>query len=180
MPKPHTKGKPVQAAVLVLALLPLIALARPAPPSEAHSGLSTIEQPPALDPCPLSDQAVTPAASCTGGCVTPQTPGVMHIADLTGEVSIDPYGKYLLVVYVVVHDQDHAPLGQVEVDASIWCPDGGPAHRARMTHSNGSARFHWGATVTGRWKLCVDSLTREGYLYDPGVGEVAPCAEWSN
>lgn len=104
----------------------------------------------------------------------------MHIADLTGEVSIDPYGKYVLVVHVVVHDQDHAPLGQVEVDVSIWWPDGGPARRARMTHSDGSARFHWGTTATGHWTLCVDSLTRDGYLYDPGAGEVASCAEWGN
>jgi hypothetical protein len=104
----------------------------------------------------------------------------MHIADLTGGVSTDPYGKYLLVAHVVVHDQDHVPLRQVEVDASIWCPDGGPAHRARMTHSNGSARFHWGSPATGHWKLCVDSLTREGYLYDPGADEVGSCVEWSN
>jgi len=180
MPKQRTKGKPVLAAVLVLALLPLVALARPAPPFETQTDLSTIEQSALPDACPLSKQAKTPAASCSGGCVTPQSPGEMHIADLTGEVSIDPYGNYLLVAYVVVHDQDHAPLEQVEVDASVWWPNGGPARRARMTHPNGSARFHWGSHVAGRWKLCVDLLTGEGYLYDPGAGEVASCAEWSN
>jgi len=105
----------------------------------------------------------------------------MHLADVRGDVHTDPYGNYLLVVYVVVHGGDHTPLGQVKVDASIWWPNGGPVNRTRITRdANGSARFHWGSIETGRWRLCVDSLTREGYLYDPDAGEAPSCAEWTN
>jgi len=104
----------------------------------------------------------------------------MHLADVRGEVRSDPYGAYQLVVYVVVHGTDHAPLDQVEVAASIWWPNGGPVQRTRLTHANGTARFHWGSTDRGAWKLCVDSLVRDGFLHDADADEGQACVEWGN
>jgi hypothetical protein len=183
MPKPRTNGRLILAAVLALVLLPLVILARPALRSEERATQVTVEEIPSpeISPSALDQAGDNTASACTADCEATPTQAQMHLADVRGEVHTDPYGHYLLVVYVVVHGSDHAPLGQVKVNASIWCPNGGPAYRTRITrNSNGTARFHWGSTEPGHWKLCVDSLTREGYVYEPGAGEVSSCAEWSN
>ena len=193
MPKRRTSVTLMLGALLLCALLPLVALARPAAerqgqpvpkPGENACGLGV------SCPCPAQGREgeadhplqTEPAPACTGGGCAIQTPSAtMHIADLRGELRTDPAGSYLLEAYILVHDQDHRLLGEVEVGASIWWPNGGPVHRTRMTrNANGLARFPWGSNVAGHWKLCVDTLVKEGYLYDPDAGEVPACAEWNN
>lgn len=105
----------------------------------------------------------------------------MHVADIAGYFSTDPYGRYLLRVKVGVHNVDHSPLGYVAVDASIWSPAGGPFVRTRMTKpSNGYASFPWGSKQAGVWQICVDDLTKAGYVYLPGDNDVPACAQWDN
>ncbi len=105
----------------------------------------------------------------------------MHLADIFGFFSMDPYGRYLLRMKVGVHDADHLPLGYVAVDASITSPAGGPFVRTRMTKpSTGYASFPWGSTQAGVWQICVDGLTKAGYVYVPGDNDVPECAQWDN
>jgi hypothetical protein len=105
----------------------------------------------------------------------------MHIGDIQGQFSLDPYGRYLIKIRVLVHDQDHSPLGEVAVDASLWSPAGGPYERTRMTKNmTGKAAFPWGSRSAGMWKICVDNLTKSGYAYVPGDNDVPACAEWDN
>lgn len=179
----RTKGTLILAAVLLLGLLPLVNLARPAKPSEQAVSQAAVGTPLALEgasPPPVLAGEGTPPVLTAASQATPAQPE-LHIADVRGGVNTDPYGDYLLVVYVAVHDAYHVPLGQVKVEASIWWPGGGPVSRMRITRpANGTARFHWGSKVAGHWKLCVDSLSRDGYLYHPDAGEVSACAEWTN
>ncbi len=182
MPKRRIRGTLALAAVLLFGLLPFVILTRSSPRSPQRADGAAVQATPCAE-CPSStlEQGVDPAAEvCTGDCEGAAARAGMHLADVRGEVRTDPYGAYQLVVYVAVHSADHAPLDQVEVVASIWWPDGGPAQRTRLTHANGTARFHWGSADRGAWKLCVDSLTRDGYLHDPSAGEMPACAEWSN
>ena len=105
----------------------------------------------------------------------------MHLADIVGFFTMDPYGRYVLRAKVGVHDADHNPLGYVAVDASIWSPGGGPFVRTRMTKPvNGYASFPWGSAMPGLWELCVDNLTKAGYTYVPGDNDVPECAQWDN
>ncbi|HNS51348.1 MAG TPA: carboxypeptidase regulatory-like domain-containing protein [Anaerolineae bacterium] len=105
----------------------------------------------------------------------------MHLADIAGYFSTDPYGRYLLRVKVGVHNADHDPLGYVAVDASIWSPVGGPYTRTRFTKpSTGYASFPWGSSQAGVWQICVDDLTKAGYVYLPGDNDVPECVQWDN
>ena len=182
MPKRRTKGTLILAVVLVLSLLPLVILARPGVPPEEGVAQVIADASPALDrasPTPAQADSSAAPISPNGERDTPPQ-ARMHLAEVRGEIHIDPYGNHQLVVYVMVHSADHEPLGGVEVDASIWWPNGGPIRRMRVTHANGTARFHWGSTEAGKWKLCVTSLTRDGYLDDLEDAEVPSCMEWSN
>jgi hypothetical protein len=104
----------------------------------------------------------------------------MHVGDIWGTFSIDPYGRYLLRANVLVHDEAHVALGEVAVDASITSPTGGPFARTRVTKNNGTARFPWGSAIGGTWQLCVDGLTKAGYSYNAGANDVPSCATWNN
>jgi hypothetical protein len=105
----------------------------------------------------------------------------LHIGNILGSFSLDPYGRTLLRVKVAVHDEAHNPAGDVAVDASIWSPVGGPYARTRMTkESTGMAAFPWGSSVPGTWQLCVDNLAKAGTTYDPDSNDVPACASWSN
>jgi hypothetical protein len=176
------------SAILALTAMACLAPAKESPPVQASPEASgtreVISSPrPALSP---EGQADFPSetdltGTCSADCATQPPSATMHVADLHGELRTDPAGSYLLEAYILVHDQDHRLLGEVEVGASIWWPNGGPVHRTRMTrNANGLARFPWGSNVAGHWRLCVDSLVKEGYLYDPDAGEVPNCAEWNN
>ena len=103
----------------------------------------------------------------------------MHVGGIEGYFSLDPFGRTLLRIRVLVEDQAAQPLGEVQVDASIMAPCGGPFARTRVTKPSGYARFHWGCSAGGAWELCVDNLTREGYTYQPG-DNVVTCQEWQN
>jgi hypothetical protein len=105
----------------------------------------------------------------------------MHVAGFQGRFTIDPYGRFVLRMKVSVHDAGHNPLGDVAVDASIWSPVGGPYERTRMTKpASGTASFPWGSPNPGLWRLCVDSLGKTGYAYDPAANDVPACANWNN
>jgi hypothetical protein len=49
-----------------------------------------------------------------------------------------------------------------------------------MTKLTGEAHFHWGSAVPGAWQLCVDNLTKDGYVYAPADNDVPACATWNN
>ena len=104
----------------------------------------------------------------------------MHVADIVGNFALDPYGRPVLRMHVWVHDSGHAGLGNVAVEASVTWPGGGPVQRMRYTRPSGWARFHWGANAPGTWRLCVDTLTKEGYVYQPDQNDVPACREWQN
>jgi hypothetical protein len=104
----------------------------------------------------------------------------LHVGDIQGWLSLDPYGGYRLVVRVTVHDQDHNPVGEASVDALIWSPVGGPHARTRISKPSGMARFPWGSRDAGIWQLCVDNLAKDGFSYDPGSNDVPSCASWNN
>jgi hypothetical protein len=103
----------------------------------------------------------------------------MHVGAIEGYFSSDPYGRTLLRIHILAEDGAGAPLGDVQVDASIWAPNAGPFYRMRMTRPSGYARFHWGANATGDWQLCVDNLSLEGYSYNPD-DNVITCQNWQN
>jgi hypothetical protein len=109
-----------------------------------------------------------------------ETSASLHVADVQGRFSHDPYGRTVLRVKVTVHDQNHDPVGGVAVDASIWSPVGGPYARTRMTKDTGMASFPWGSKLPGSWQLCVDYLTKAGYTYDPASNDVPNCAGWDD
>ena len=91
----------------------------------------------------------------------------MHVFGMEGFFAFDYMGRPVLRIHVGVEDQDFNPLSLVEVDASIWVPDGGPWERTRLTKPSGFARFHWGSISSGTWTLCVDDLTLAGYALQP-------------
>ena len=111
-------------------------------------------------------------------------PGVdepMHVGDMWGGFRVDPYGRTLLSMRVVVHNVNHAPLGDVAVDATITPPQGGLYSRTRMSRPvTGAARFVWGSNYAGTWQLCVDNLTLAGFVYVPGDNDVPACGNWFN
>jgi len=103
-------------------------------------------------------------------------PNSMHIGNIWGGLSWDPYGRTMLRMNVLAHDQNDAGLGPVEVYASISSPCGGPFARTRLTKSvSGVARFHWGCKSAGDWQFCVDNLSKAGYTYNPADNEVPIC-----
>ena len=114
-----------------------------------------------------------------GGCEPPAVDEI-HVGDIWGAFSMDPYGRYLLRANVMIHDDGHAALGEVAVDVSITSPVGGPYARTRMTKATGIARFHWGSAMSGTWQVCVDNLTKAGYTYNPADNDVPACATWNN
>lgn len=59
---------------------------------------------------------------------------------------------------------------------TITPPDGVPVPRSRYTNFLGKVRFHYGHRLTEPWLLCVDNLTKSGYVYEPGDNEVPTCA----
>jgi parallel beta-helix repeat protein len=103
----------------------------------------------------------------------------MHVGGIEGLFSLDPYGRMLLRSHVLVVDQAGQPLGEVQVEASITAPCGGPHARSRLTKPGGNARFAWGCNEAGPWELCVENLARVGYLYAPG-DNVVTCQAWQN
>jgi len=103
----------------------------------------------------------------------------MHVGRITGWMSVDEYGRAVLVAHVRADGEGGSPLGDVEVDASITAPGRGTVQRSRMTKPSGYARFVWGAGSDGEWMLCVDDLTRAGYVYQPDDNTVT-CREWQN
>jgi hypothetical protein len=111
-------------------------------------------------------------------------PGVeepMHIGDIAGAFHLDPYGRTQLLMWATAHDANHGLLGEVAVDGTITPPQGGAYVRTRMTKNvNGAARFVWGSNFAGTWMLCVDNLTKAGYVYAPGDNDVPECAVWNN
>jgi len=111
-------------------------------------------------------------------CYPPAQPTI-HVHSIQGFFTLDPYGRSVLRMHVAVHDSQDNPQGYVTVTSSIWWPNGGPVQRARVTKPTGYARFPWGSSVPGLWKLCVDDLTKTGYIYDPGQN-VETCHEWNN
>lgn len=101
----------------------------------------------------------------------------MHVGGMEGYFAVDYLGRSVLRIHVLVEDEEMTPLSDVEVDASIWVPDGGPILRSRFTKPSGNARFHWGSAASGTWTLCVDDLTRAGYIYNPD-DNVVTCMDW--
>ena len=113
--------------------------------------------------------------------VEPGAEEPMHIGDIWGGFRVDPYGRTLLSMRVIVHNANHLPLGDVAVDAEITPPQGGTYARTRMTRpTTGAARFHWGSNYTGTWELCVTNLSLAGYVYVPADNDVPACAIWNN
>jgi hypothetical protein len=102
-----------------------------------------------------------------------------HVESIVGRLTVDVYGRTVLVARVQVMDDGGNGLGLVQVDASITAPAGGTHERTRMTKPTGYARFVWGSGATGTWQLCVDNLTRTGYVYAPDDNAVT-CVEWQN
>jgi hypothetical protein len=193
MPNRRPIAMRIVGALFLFALLALTAIACLAPGKESLPVLASAEASdtregttgprPALSPeaHEVFPQEMDLGDTCSRDCATQPPSNRMHLADLRGEIHTDPEGSYTLEAYVTVHDQNHQPLGEVKVDASIWWPNGGPVHRSRMTRqANGTARFPWGSNVAGTWRLCVDALTKDGYLYDADAGETSICAEWNN
>jgi Kelch motif len=103
----------------------------------------------------------------------------MHVGGIDGYFSYDPYGRSLLRIHVLIEDGAGAPLGDVQVDGSIWAPSSGPYYRSRMTKSSGYARFHWGTSAAGDWQICIEDLARSGYTYVPD-DNVVTCQNWQN
>lgn len=108
----------------------------------------------------------------------------MHIGDMWSHFYLDPYGRYVIKVFVQAHDSDHSLLAFVQVDASIWWPTGGPETRSRYTHAGPlnwyAALFPWGSKSPGVWQLCVDNLALDGYVYEPADNDVPSCGQWNN
>ena len=104
----------------------------------------------------------------------------MHVGNILGRFSLDPYGRTLLRAKVAVHDANHSAVGDVAVDASVWSPVGGPYARTRLTKAAGWATFPWGSKISGAWHLCVDNLTKTVYTYNPADNDVPACAIWNN
>ncbi len=118
-----------------------------------------------------------------GSIVVPATMHVieggdtMHVEDIQGYFSLDYMGRPVLRIHVMAADEAAAPLSDVLIDASIWVPDGGPFLRSRYTKPSGYARFHWGSNASGTWTICVDNMTKAGWIYDPNQN-VVTCMDW--
>lgn len=103
----------------------------------------------------------------------------MHVGRVTGWMSVDEYGRAVLVAHVRAVDGEDSPLGGVHVDVSITAPGAGTVQRTRITKPSGYARFVWGSSLSGEWMLCVDDMTLAGYVYEPD-DNVVTCREWQN
>lgn len=103
----------------------------------------------------------------------------MHVGRITGWMSVDEYGRAVLVAHVRADDEGGSPLSDVQVDVSITAPGRGTVQRTRMTKPSGYARFVWGASSAGGWMLCVDDMTLAGSVYEPDDNAVT-CREWQN
>jgi CSLREA domain-containing protein len=131
--------------------------------------------------CPPTDQRGVPRPQGPASDIGAFEAEALHVGNILGSFSLDPYGRTLLRVKVAVHGASHQPAGDVAVDASIWSPVGGPYARTRMTKlSTGMASFPWGSNVPGTWQLCVEDLVRDGHIYDANLNDVPACASWSN
>jgi hypothetical protein len=134
---------------------------------------------PTPSPPPYEGEDLEEEAETGGATGTPDCQGSLHLADITGDIGTDPYGRPLLRAYVLVHGADHRPLGNVAVTATIRWP-GGSAERTRVTKQNGRARFHWGTNASGTWELCADELVLEGCPHQEADDDVPRCQTWSN
>jgi len=103
----------------------------------------------------------------------------MHVGQIAGWLSVDVYGRAILVAHVRAVDESGSPLGNVEVDASITPPSGLTYERTRITKPTGYARFVWGSGAGGAFLLCVDDMALAGYVYIP-EDNVVTCKEWQN
>ena len=133
---------------------------------DVSSGMSTL-----ISPFPGGNQVDGLSITGSGPEMT------MRVGGIDGFFSLDLMGRPILRMFVLVEDQNGTPLGDVQVDASIWVPNAGPIERSRFTKPSGWARFHWGSTASGSWTICVEDLVLSSYLYNP-ADNVATCQEW--
>jgi hypothetical protein len=102
-----------------------------------------------------------------GGC-EPPPPDTLTCGAINAVPRVDPYGRMQVKWMVQAVDQANAPVGTVAVTADLTWPEGGPVTRARMTHMDGVARFHWGSRASGTWAIDVTNMVLAGYTFADG------------
>jgi hypothetical protein len=102
-----------------------------------------------------------------GGC-EPPAPDTLTCGAINAVPRVDPYGRLYVKWMVEAVDQANAPVGTVAVTADLMWPGGGPVTRTRMTHMDGSARFHWGSRASGTWAIDVTDMVLAGYTFADG------------